>query len=82
MGAGTHYLVSMIDQADKFSLGPEEILINVGLVETRIALVSSGKLIELILASPSGESESALLGGIFLGQVSKIAKGVDAAFDE
>lgn len=70
----------MIDRADRFSLGPEEILINVSLVETRIALVSSGKLIELILASPPGEPESALLGGIFLGQVSKIVKGVDAAF--
>ena len=55
----------------------DEILVNVGLLETRIAMLDDGRLAELIFA-PAGES--AMVGRLYLGRVTHVANGVQAAF--
>ncbi len=55
----------------------DEILVNVGLLDTRIALLDDGRLAELIFA-PAGET--ALAGRLYLGRVTHVANGVQAAF--
>lgn len=55
----------------------DEILVNVGLLDTRIALLDDGRLAELIFA-PAGES--AMVGRLYLGRVTHVANGVQAAF--
>jgi ribonuclease G len=55
----------------------DEILINVGLTETRVALVSTGRLVELGLARAG---EDTMVGDVYLGRVDKVVPGMQAAF--
>lgn len=57
----------------------DEILINLGLVETRVALLGDGLLKEL-LVSRSGEQQPSAVGDIFLGRVIRVVPGMQAAF--
>ncbi len=54
----------------------EQILINVGVSETRIAIVQDGRLAQIIVEQP----EQHLLGSIYLGRVERVVPGVQAAF--
>mgnify|MGYP002620332310 FL=1 len=54
-----------------------ELLIDVGLTETRIALVEDDRLVHLDLERPERDSA---LGAIFLGRVRRIEKGLQAAY--
>ncbi|MCK4851946.1 MAG: Rne/Rng family ribonuclease [Candidatus Omnitrophica bacterium] len=54
-----------------------EILINVGPVETRIAIVANGKLMDFFMERKSVEHYA---GSIFKGRVTAIVRGIDAAF--
>ena len=56
-----------------------EMLINVGVGETRIATVSDGRLESLVLARGFGSAQG-LVGDIVLGRVRKVAKAMEAAF--
>lgn len=66
----------------------EEVLINVGLGETRIAVVEDGVPTDLVLERTSEEDLTAktgraghsLLGNIFLGRVQRVLPGMQAAF--
>lgn len=66
----------------------EEVLINVGLGETRIAVVEDGKPVELVLERTSeddlnaktGRAGHSLLGNIFYGRVQRVLPGMQAAF--
>lgn len=55
----------------------DEILIDDGPGETRVALLEQDRLIELVVARPDLES---LVGNIYLGRVSKLHAGLEAAF--
>lgn len=55
----------------------DEILVNVGLLDTRIALLDDGRLQELIFA-PAGETTA--VGRLYYGRVTHVATGVQAAF--
>lgn len=55
----------------------DEILINVGLTETRVALLAAGRLVELHLAR---EGNDTMVGDIYLGRVDKVVPGMQAAF--
>ncbi len=57
----------------------DEILINLGLVETRVALLADGLLKEL-LVSRRGDTRRSLVGDIFLGRVIRVVPGMQAAF--
>lgn len=54
-----------------------ELLIDVGLTETRVALVEDDRLVHLDLERPERDSA---LGAIFLGRVRRIEKGLGAAY--
>ncbi|HEX6957075.1 MAG TPA: ribonuclease E/G [Ferrovibrio sp.] len=54
-----------------------ELLIDVGLTETRVALVEDDRLVHLDLERPERDSA---LGAIFLGRVRRIEKGLQAAY--
>lgn len=54
-----------------------ELLIDVGLTETRVALVEDGRLVHLDLERPDRDSA---LGAIMLGRVRRIEKGLQAAY--
>ncbi len=54
-----------------------ELLIDVGLTETRVALVEDDRLVHLDLERPDRDSA---LGAIFLGRVRRIEKGLQAAY--
>jgi ribonuclease G len=68
----------------------EEVLINVGPGETRVAVVESGRPVELILErtmeddlkAKTGRAGHSLLGNIFLGRVQRVLPGMQAAFVE
>jgi ribonuclease G len=55
----------------------KEIIINSTLNETRIALTEDGKLVELFIELPDQERT---VSNIFLGRVTKVAQGINAAF--
>jgi ribonuclease G len=55
----------------------DEILINVGLTETRVALISGGRLVELGVARIG---EDTMVGDVYLGRVDKVVPGMQAAF--
>ena len=55
----------------------DEVLINVALGETRIALVESGSLRELLVERPDQES---VVGNVYLGRVERVLPGIEAAF--
>jgi ribonuclease G len=55
----------------------DEILINDGLLETRVALIADGRVREVLIESPG---RSGVVGDIFLGRVDRVAPGLDAAF--
>ena len=55
----------------------DEVLINVALGETRIALVESGILRELLVERPDQES---VVGNVYLGRVERVLPGIEAAF--
>lgn len=54
-----------------------ELLIDVGLTETRVALVEDDRLVHLDLERPDRDSA---LGAVFLGRVRRIEKGLQAAY--
>jgi ribonuclease G len=54
-----------------------ELLIDVGLTETRVALVEDDRLVHLDLERPERDSA---LGAIFLGRIRRIEKGLQAAY--
>lgn len=54
-----------------------ELLIDVGLTETRVALVEDGRLVHLDLERPDRDSA---LGAIMLGRVRRIEKGLQSAY--
>ncbi len=62
----------------------EEVLINVGIGETRIATLVDGKLDQLILerarTAGRGRTGHSLLGNIYLGRVQRVLPGMQAAF--
>ena len=64
----------------------EEVLINAGIGETRIATVVDGRLDQLILerarSAEQGRSGHSLLGNIYLGRVQRVLPGMQAAFVE
>ncbi len=64
----------------------EEVLINVGIGETRIATVIDGRLDQFILErahkSTEGRAGHSLLGNIYLGRVQRVLPGMQAAFVE
>lgn len=68
----------------------EEVLINVGPGETRVAVVENGRPVELILErtmeddlkAKTGRAGHSLLGNIFLGRVQRVLPGMQAAFVE
>ena len=56
-----------------------EILIDAGLGETRVALVEGGRLVQVSIDRPGLKSA---VGGIWLGRVSRVVPGMQAAFVE
>ena len=64
----------------------EEVLINVGIAETRVALMRGGKIEELILERlperEEGRAGHSIIGNIYLGQVQRVLPGMQAAFVE
>ncbi len=62
----------------------EDVLINVGIGETRIATLVDGRLDQLILerasTSECGRAGHSLLGNIYLGRVQRVLPGMQAAF--
>ena len=67
---------------------PEEVLINVGPGETRVAVVENGRPVELVfermlddeLKCRTGRAGHSILGNIFLGRVQRVLPGMQAAF--
>ena len=55
----------------------KEIVINVSIGETRIAIIEEGKLVELFFERPETER---MVGDIYLGKVAKVIRGMQAAF--
>ena len=55
----------------------KEIIVNAGELESRVAIVESGRLMELHV-----EREPKIVGNIYKGRVTKVLKGMDAAFVE
>ncbi|MBM3505816.1 MAG: Rne/Rng family ribonuclease [Alphaproteobacteria bacterium] len=55
----------------------EEVLINVGLGETRIAVMRGGRLIDYFVERPRRQSP---MGSIYLGRVERVVSGMEAAF--
>ncbi|MSO65289.1 MAG: Rne/Rng family ribonuclease [Alphaproteobacteria bacterium] len=55
----------------------EDILVNVGLGETRIAVVRDGVLAELFVERPHRQSP---MGAVYLGRVERVMVGMEAAF--
>lgn len=55
----------------------DEILINVGLTETRIALLDAGRLVELAV---NRDGDDTMVGDVYLGRVDKVVPGMQAAF--
>lgn len=68
----------------------EEVLINVGPGETRVAIVEDGRPVELFLErtmeddikQKTGRAGHSLIGNIFLGRVQRVLPGMQAAFVE
>jgi ribonuclease G len=64
----------------------DEVLINVGIAETRVALMRQGKLEELVLERlperEEGRAGHSVIGNIYLGQVQRVLPGMQAAFVE
>ena len=64
----------------------EEVLINAGIGETRVATVIDGRLDQIVLeraSAPSGgRAGHSLLGNIYLGRVQRVLPGMQAAFVE
>lgn len=68
----------------------EEVLINVGPGETRVAVVENGRPVELILErtmeddlkAKTGRAGHSIIGNIFLGKVQRVLPGMQAAFVE
>lgn len=64
----------------------EEVLINAGIGETRVATVVDGRLDQLILEQArsieQGRAGHSLLGNIYLGRVQRVLPGMQAAFVE
>ncbi|MFZ5836596.1 MAG: Rne/Rng family ribonuclease [Pseudomonadota bacterium] len=64
----------------------EEVLINAGIGETRVATLVDGRLDQLILerarATLQGRAGHSLLGNIYLGRVQRVLPGMQAAFVE
>lgn len=68
----------------------EEVLINVGPGETRVAIVEDGRPVELFLErtmeddlkAKTGRAGHSLIGNIFLGRVQRVLPGMQAAFVE
>lgn len=68
----------------------EEVLINVGPGETRVAVVEDGRPVELFLErtmkddlkEKTGRAGHSLIGNIFLGRVQRVLPGMQAAFVE
>ena len=66
----------------------EEVLINVGLGETRVAVVENGRPVDFVLErtneedvkAKTGRAGHSLLGNIFLGRVQRVLPGMQAAF--
>lgn len=66
----------------------EEVLINVGLGETRVAVVENGRPVDIVLErtneedvkAKTGRAGHSLLGNIFLGRVQRVLPGMQAAF--
>jgi len=66
----------------------EEVLINVGPGETRVAVVQQGRPVEIVLerlteddiGAKTGRAGHSLLGNIFLGRVQRVLPGMQAAF--
>lgn len=57
----------------------DEILFNISPGETRAALVSAGRLIELLIER---DAMASLIGNVYLGRVGKLASSMEAAFIE
>jgi ribonuclease G len=55
----------------------DTVLINRGPGETRVALLSAGRLVELLMAREGAES---VAGNVYLGRVEGVKKGIEAAF--
>jgi ribonuclease G len=55
----------------------DEILINIGLTETRVALVEGGRLVELGVYR---DGHDTMVGDVYLGRVDKVVPGMQAAF--
>ncbi len=55
----------------------KEILINVSIGETRIAILENGKLVEIFFERPESER---MVGDIYYGRVAKVVRGMQAAF--
>lgn len=66
----------------------EEVLINIGPGETRVAVVQDGRPVEIVLervteddmAAKTGRAGHSLLGNIFMGRVQRVLPGMQAAF--
>jgi ribonuclease G len=66
----------------------EEVLINVGPGETRVAVVEQGRPVEIVLerlteddiGAKTGRAGHSLLGNIFIGRVQRVLPGMQAAF--
>ena len=54
-----------------------ELLIEVGAYETRVALLEDGKLVEVHLER---SSDAGVVGDIYQGRVSRVVRGIQAAF--
>ena len=55
----------------------DEILIDVGLAETRVALIEAGRLVGVSIERPDRHS---LVGAIWLGRIARVVPGMQAAF--
>ncbi|HOC90621.1 MAG TPA: ribonuclease E/G, partial [bacterium] len=55
----------------------KEIIINISVGESRVAILEDGRLAELYLEKPENER---MVGDIYYGKVAKVIKGMQAAF--
>jgi ribonuclease G len=58
---------------------PSELIINANPVETRVALMEGGAIVELFVERP-GEKGASVIGNIYKGRVSRVLPGMQAAF--
>ncbi len=58
---------------------PSEIIINANPIETRVALMEGGAVVELFVERP-GEAGGSVIGNIYKGRVSRVLPGMQAAF--